>query len=170
MLTSAWPGVPTPTHVSVAAIANPLLFVTDTITKPQPDADHGSEQDRSGYGARRLPALASHWAARYQGRPALPTGWTRSDGCPAFALVSLSNLLGIAASFPSWEGPRPRSRLIHQLRGRGPRKDHSVAVSHHDTTPLSGEDSVHHLHLRGRNRWEVSARNPGWFRENVEHG
>jgi hypothetical protein len=24
-----------------------------------------------------------------------------------------------------------------------------VAVSHHDTTPLSGEDSVHHL--RGRN-------------------
>jgi hypothetical protein len=25
-----------------------------------------------------------------------------------------------------------------------------VAVSHHDTTPLSGEDSVHHL--RGRNR------------------
>ena len=38
MHASAWPGVPTPTHVSVAAIANPLLFVTDTITKPQPDA------------------------------------------------------------------------------------------------------------------------------------
>jgi hypothetical protein len=32
----------------------------------------------------------------------------------------------------------------------GTQKDHAVAVSHHDTTPLTNEKLVHHL--RGRNR------------------